>query len=126
MAPAHGEFDISISDNIVQIKFMGSFNEYGIKAAFCELRKVIEKFNGKKFLLISNYNGVEGATPETFDEIVINNQWMSQRNIIAKAVITNSETIKSIGLKRVPQGNINTEFFKCETQATQWLLEQCC
>jgi hypothetical protein len=124
MAPAHGQFAISINDNIVKIKFIGCFNDYGIKGAFSELRKVIENFNGKKFLLISNYCEVDGATPEAFDEIVKNNQWMSQRNIVAKAIIITSETIKSIGLSRVPQGDINTEFFKCEKQATQWLLEQ--
>tara|TARA_R110001583_G_scaffold112917_6_gene263126 strand:+ start:4582 stop:4977 length:396 start_codon:yes stop_codon:yes gene_type:complete len=124
MAPVHGQFDISRKDNILQIRFIGSFNEFGIKAACFELRQVIEAFNGATFLLISNYSGVEGATPEAFDEIAKHNQWMSQRNIIAKAIITTSETIKNIGLRRVPQGDINSKFFKCENQATQWLIEQ--
>jgi len=32
----HGEYSISVSDNVISMKLIGSFNEYGVRSLFTE------------------------------------------------------------------------------------------
>ncbi|WP_413698617.1 hypothetical protein ACLKMH_13375 [Psychromonas sp. KJ10-10] len=94
------------------------------KRAFKELRQSIEHFDGNCFLLFCDYQELEGATPEAYNEVCINNNWLMQKNIVAKAIVFASDTVKNIGFKHVPQEGINSKVFKCKDTGMQWLNQQ--
>jgi hypothetical protein len=121
----HGEYSILVTGNIIHITCKGAFNEYGVKSCFKEAKELIDSFNGRKFAVITDYSKLEGATPEAFDEVNLNNLWLSKQNIIAKAVVVNSVVIRGIKEKRVlKQKNFKTEFFDSIEKSTEWLLQQ--
>lgn len=122
MTLEHGQHSIIVKDNVIYIKLVGSFNEYGAKALFSEVKEVINTFNGCEFAIIADFLEFQGATPEGFDEANSYNEWLYDKGIKAKAIVTNSAALRNIDKQRVPaQKMIKTEFFNHINDAALWL-----
>jgi hypothetical protein len=122
MRMAHGECFISIEDDIVYIKSVGAFNLEGIVKANQDIVSAICTFGHKKFKLLVDYSELEGGTPEAFDRLNECNTWLNSQNMIAKAVVINSQITLTILEQRAPARSLhNDKNFESKITAIEWL-----
>ncbi len=125
MAIAHGNTTISIEEDIVIIKSIGSFNQESIKQSFQEVKTLIKSIFPKKFKMLADYPQVEGATPESFETIEEINIWLKSQNMVAKAIVIKSSLLLSILKSRSPSRNtLNEKYFDDNNSAINWLKAQ--
>ncbi|KGJ95176.1 hypothetical protein [Colwellia psychrerythraea] len=125
MATEHGESSISVDGDIIFVKAIGSFNLEGIVKVITELKLIIESFAQKDFKLLFDYTQTEGATPEVFEKINECNIWLNNQNMVAKAVIINSQILMTILESRTPARDCqNSKQFEDKASAITWLKSQ--
>ncbi|WP_394130537.1 hypothetical protein [Shewanella maritima] len=125
MQEAHGEYQISVTGNIIHTKMMGSYNEEGAKAYTYEVMKLVKSFDGKPFGIIVDSSEVLGGTPEAYAALDKYNIWMEKNNMAAKALVFNAKIMATILKNQSPSmraDNIGT-FTNAET-ALEWLNKQ--
>lgn len=64
----HGEFEISLVNNIIYTNLFGTFNDQGVIAWSNALKKAINSFNGRAFSILVNELEADSATPEALSE----------------------------------------------------------
>lgn len=122
MTVEHGENTIIVKENIIHITLKGGFNEYGAKDVSRKTKEIICAFNQKRFLMLVNLLNLEGATPEAFNTSNEFNEWLNSQNMVAKAIVITSQTIKAIDQQWVPSKTVqNIEYFDNEEDALKWL-----
>ena len=114
-----------VKENIIHVTLKGAFNEYGAKDVSKKAKEVILALNDKKFLVLVNLLSLEGATPEAFNISNEFNEWLNCQNMVAKAIVVTSQTIKAIDQQWVPSKVVqNIEYFENEDAAFAWLEKQ--
>lgn len=125
MTLKHGESTIILKGNIIHITLEGAFNEYGAKEVSATTREIINTLNQKEFLILANLLNLNGATPEAFSISNEFNAWLNNQNMVAKAIVIQSDTVKEIDKHWVPSKAIqNIEYFDNEDDALIWLKKQ--
>lgn len=69
MNTIHGEYIVTVDENIIAVTMLGAFTIEGIKACIKEVRMKTESLKDKVFCLMSNILQLSGATPDANDEI---------------------------------------------------------
>ncbi|MBA6290872.1 hypothetical protein H4J58_04825 [Colwellia sp. MB3u-70] len=125
MTLEHGENTIVLKENIIHITLNGAFNEYGAKDVAQKTKEIIAALKQDRFLILANLLSLDGATPEAFYISNKFNRWLNNKNMIAKAIVITSETIKNIDQQWVPSKSVqNIEYFHNVDDALIWLKEQ--
>lgn len=125
MNSPHGNCLVSVNNDIICIKPVGSFNEEGIIQAVQNIHTAIDTFSYRGFKLLIDYSEIEGATPKAFVQINDFNLWLNYQNLIAKAVVTNLSMTLPILESRVPaRKQQNDKVFETKPAAIDWLKTQ--
>jgi len=125
MQSAHGKFKISVNENQISTKLLGSYNTQGIEAWISEMKKTISSFSGAPFTILVDEIGAKGATPQALAKGNEYNEWLNHQNLVAKAVIYGESIYKEIDNKSLPaRAKQNIKFFETVEDAQCWLLEQ--
>ncbi|MFT6902254.1 MAG: CTP:phosphocholine cytidylyltransferase-like protein [Colwellia sp.] len=125
MYQAHGKNIISVEGNIIISKITGAFNLEGVDKSIADIKVVVENFGQNEFKYLINYIDTEGATPEVYDKINQFNTWLNSQNMVAKAIVINSNVLLNIGESRIPAGSsLNGRVFDDEVNAMIWLKSQ--
>jgi len=118
----HGEFVLSIEGYLITATLSGCFNEIGAQAYTQASKALIESLNGHPFAVLVNNLQVDGGVPEAFAILEAHNQWVSQQNIIAKAVVSQSQALNTITVARSPSmTKQNLALFTNIEDAINWL-----
>ena len=117
----HGEYGITVDDNIISIAISEAFNEYCIIQLTAELKLIVSSFPHKAFFLIVDLLNSEGGTPEAFEESRKCNLWLDQQNIIAKAILSDSSTFIAINEARLRRTDKQLiQYFHTRSDAIHW------
>jgi len=122
MNQPHGNYNVNVKDNIIHIRFSGSFNENCTNDLFQEIKSVIKYFKEKGILILSDLSTFQGATPDAYYISEKYNQWLNTKNLIAKAIVFHSTVVQDINLSRVQSlKEQNIKYFDNESNALAWL-----
>ncbi|MCW8833329.1 MAG: hypothetical protein OQK09_02195 [Colwellia sp.] len=125
MNEEHGENTIHVKDNIIYVTLAGAFNEHGAENVSKKATQIISTFNHKKFMILINLLKLDGATPEAYKISNEFNGWLNSQNMVAKAIVITSQSIKAIDQQWVPsKAGQNIEYFDNEDDALKWLHKQ--
>lgn len=121
----HGDFEVTFDNTILTVKLSGSFNEFGtLKLTEC-IKSNLESLNGQKFHMLVDDRELDGFTPEAYQVIEENNQWLDTQNLIEKAFIMKSLVQESLDDHFVPsKKGQNTKAFADKTSVIAWLKNQ--
>ncbi len=72
----HGQVSIRQDGNIIIVKLVGGFNEFGAKKYTDGVKGIIGNFNGEPFTILVNNLELSGGTPEAYEEVEQYNQWL--------------------------------------------------
>jgi len=122
----HGTYEVEKRDRVVILRLKGSFNHEGCIAFVNELKQNIEPFGLQHpFAFIFNIIKLEGGTPEAYAELELYNQWLNERNMIAKGMVFSSRVKLTIGETLTPsRSSQNIENFTDETDALIWVQQE--
>jgi len=122
MSSNHGKSFLSVDGDIITVKVAGAFNSGGISKSIDELKVAIDSFCQGGFKLLFDYREAEGGTPEVFEKINECNIWLNSQNMIAKALVINSNVLLTILESRTPaRSSQNSKNFDNKTDAIKWL-----
>jgi hypothetical protein len=125
MNQEHGKNIISVEGDIIISKIIGPFNVEGVNKSITDLKTVVDSFCQNKFKLLIDYIDAEGATPEVYEKINECNIWLNSQNMVAKALVTNSNVALSILESRTPaRSSLNESAFNDKANAIIWLKSQ--
>ncbi|MBA6262734.1 hypothetical protein [Colwellia sp. Bg11-12] len=125
MNQEHGKNIISVEGDIIISKIIGAFNVEGVNKSITDLKTVVDSFCQNKFKLLIDYIDAEGATPEVYEKINECNIWLNSQNMVAKALVTNSNVALSILESRTPaRSSLNERIFDDKASAMSWLKSQ--
>lgn len=125
MNKEHGQYFISIDNDIIFIKAVGAFNVEGVIEAIRDTKQFIESQKLQCFKLLVDYLDLEGLTPDAFDKLNELNLWLNEQNMVAKAVVIDSPVILDIFGQRSPARKLHLDKnFDNKTQAIKWLKHQ--
>ncbi len=122
MHALHGEFNINIENDIINITVQGAFNDVGAKAVTEQLVQHITALNNEPFAILINLLEFEGGTPEVFAVSDEFNAWLNSKNMVAKALVFTSPALIMIEktLVKSKQGQ-NIQYFADEVEAIVWI-----
>ena len=122
----HGDFTVVLSNNVIETKLAGSFNEQGTVQYINAVKEKVSELKGEPFAMLIDDLALEGGTPEAYAVLNDYVQWLNQQKIIARAFLIESEIQKEIFLKRMPAyKKQNVCFFKDREAAIEWLRQEC-
>jgi CTP:phosphocholine cytidylyltransferase-like protein len=125
MNQEHGKNIISVEGDIIISKIIGPFNVEGVNKSITDLKTVVDSFCQNKFKLLIDYIDAEGVTPEVYEKINECNIWLNSQNMVAKALVTNSNVALSILESRTPaRSSLNESVFNDKANAIIWLKSQ--
>ncbi|MCV2884875.1 hypothetical protein OE749_09220 [Aestuariibacter sp. AA17] len=125
MYAAHGDFSVVIQDDIIEVQLIGMFNHEGTEQYVNKVKAAVAKFDGRPFSMLIDDLKMEGGTPEAYEILNRYNTWLNNQNLVAKALIIDSEVKKFIILDRTPAlKNQNARFFKSRSKAIAWLRDE--
>ncbi len=122
MVIEHGEVTIEVDGNIIIVRTMGAFNEYGTQQYTNGVRKIVDGLQGESFSILINNLQFQGGTPEAYQELEGYNIWLNKQKLIAKAMVIissiNLDVINKLSPSRASQ---QTRSFDNEKDAMTWL-----
>jgi hypothetical protein len=121
----HGEFNINLDQDIINITVKGAFNDVGAKAVIEQLVQHITTLNNEPFAILANLLEFEGGTPDVFAVTDEFNAWLNSKNMVAKALVFTSPALIMIEqtLVKSKKGQ-NIQYFADETEAIAWIDSQ--
>ena len=118
----HGEVTIEITGNIIIVRTIGAFNEYGAKKYTDGMKAAVDSLDDKSFSILVNNLEFLGGTPEAYQELEDYNIWLNQEKLIAKAMVITSTIILDVIDKLSPsRAAQQTKSFADENTAMHWL-----
>lgn len=121
----HGEYKITVDNNIVTICLKGSFNKQAVTCCTTEIKRIVEDNYPNKFCILFDNSEYTGCTPDGFETLEAFNQWLGDKNLVAKAMVINSSMHLDIIDKRTPsRQNQKIKNFNCLAEAQNWLQQQ--
>ena len=125
----HGDFQIfREGTHLLVSRMSGMYNEQGAKAYVRKIKATIEEFQGQDYVMLLDFQGTEGATPEAFHEMSAYIEWQNQLgNMIAKAYILGPKSMLTQQMLKqwAPHSSYDQiGYYSTEDEARQWLEEQ--
>ena len=121
----HGDREVSLSGQIITARFIGLFNEHGVRRITDEIKACVEQLQGSSFAILIDDLKLEGGTPEAYAVLEEYNQWLNTKKLAAKAMLIKSASHKAIINKLSPSRAKQTiEYFTEEESAIDWLKQQ--
>ena len=118
----HGEVIITTHNNIIIVKLIGGFNEFGAKKYTNGVKELVANFNGENFSILINNLEMEGGTPEAYDELEQYNKWLNTQKLTAKAMVISSIAAAHIIDHLSPSRKLQRcKSFDNEADAMHWL-----
>lgn len=125
MSTSFSNYSIEVKENIIYLLIEGSLDIETSQRWIDEMKLVIKGFEGREFKILVDTLKMDGATPEAYDVIDDYNKWLSNQNIIAKAMIMPQKFLKEIYEARVPSRlGHEVKCFLDREVGEKWLLEQ--
>ncbi|MCJ8294206.1 MAG: hypothetical protein MJK15_07345 [Colwellia sp.] len=122
MGIEHGKVSISLKGNIIVVRNVGAFNEYGAQKYTNGVEAIVNDLPDVSFSILINNLDFLGATPEAYQELENYNVWLNQQKLIAKAmVITSNTTLDVINKLSPSRASQQTRSFDNEDDAMNWL-----
>ena len=122
MGIEHGKVSISLKGNIIVVRNVGAFNEYGAQKYTNGVEAIVNDLPDVSFSILINNLDFLGATPEAYQELENYNVWLNQQKLIAKAmVITSNTTLDVINKLSPSRASQQTRSFDNEEDAMHWL-----
>jgi len=122
MDSEHGEVSIEVIDNIIIVRAVGAFNEFGAQKYTSSIRTAINCMQKQRFSILINNLKFLGGTPEAYQELEDYNAWLNQKELIGKAmVITSNITLDVINKLSPSRAMQQTKNFDNENDAMNWL-----
>ena len=122
MGIEHFKVSISLKGNIIVVRNVGAFNEYGAQKYTNGVEAIVNDLPDVSFSILINNLDFLGATPEAYQELENYNVWLNQQKLIAKAmVITSNTTLDVINKLSPPRASQQTRSFDNEEDAMSWL-----
>ena len=121
----HGEYTVTVEGAIINVTFIGMFNDTASKKVCSYVEELINGMNGASFCLLFNLLDYEGSTPEAH---VIGNQhfkWIEKQNCLGRATVVANMALVEISRYEqasLRQSNIDSKMFEVEVDAKTWLL----
>ncbi|MCP4597437.1 STAS/SEC14 domain-containing protein [Neptuniibacter sp.] len=127
MSISHGTVTASLDKQIIRVTLKGMFNELGAKEYTNTVKKYVLQLESKPFAILINNLEMKGGTPEAYQELESYNRWLNTQNLIAKAMVIESnlhqQMIDHYSPSRKSQ---NTRSFLTEEEALNWLQQELC
>lgn len=121
----HGTYSIKKDADIVRYELIGTFNENVTQDFIDELKSLILGYSSRPFKLMNVQIQLEGATPAAFELVNQLNEWLNTQNMIAKAIVNNSEVLAKMHRFFIPAREAqNIQYFSREEDALAWLTSQ--
>lgn len=118
----HGDVLISVDNQIINVELTGAFNYEGAKYYSTKIKRAINSLKIKKFAVCVDIRGVEGGTPEAFQELEQLNSWLNSNGLIAKAFVKKGSFLCQ--LLRINCPSLKEQCcqgFASDTPAHEWL-----
>lgn len=120
----HGYHTIEIRDNVFIVSLIGSFDEYDIQGYIDDIRSFVSSMEGKPAYQIVNDYELVGITPEGYQQLEANNQWLLNHNLLAKAIVSDKPVQQNLDFRWTPSlQKLNTRYFTDMQEAEQWIDE---
>lgn len=121
----HGIYSVELKDNIIWVTLEGAFNDLGVLGWTNAIKDIVNTLNGKPFCILMDMKKALGGTPEAFAVSNDYNAWLSQQNMLAKALIYPSQVFEEMDNSLVPaKKNQNISVFDNIDDAALWLQQQ--
>ena len=125
MSLIHGDFDVSFIENILVVKLIGSFNEFGAMELTAVIKEKIKSLQGVTFCMLVDDIELNGFTPEAYQVVEESNKWLNGQCLIAKAFLTQSLVKEELDNYFVPSKKEQNAQVFCELEtAINWLKSQ--
>lgn len=119
---AHGNAVVSCEGRMIKAKFSGSFNSTGVLKYVNEIKSLVHSLDGASFVILADYVGLEGGTPNAYKVFESYSQWLNKQPLIAKATVSQSLIKMQIVRSLSPsQKHQNIQVFEKENEAICWL-----
>lgn len=119
----HGHVEFSlINDIIIVATLTGSFNEFGARDYTHGIKQCVKALQDKHFAILVDNTHMLGGTPEAYQELEMYNQWLTQTNLVAKAIIVSQHITTELIKAHSPSVNLqNMKGFTDKKLALEWL-----
>ncbi len=116
-----GEVSITVDEKIIFVKSIGAFNALGTKKYTDGIKTIVNNFQGQGFSILINNLEKSGSTPEAYQALDKFNKWLTNQNLIAKAMVITVK--KGMHLVNTPAriNNQQNKLFDNEGDAIKWL-----
>lgn len=125
MSLSHGTVIASLDKQIIRATLKGMFNELGAQEYTNTVKEYVLSLGSKPFAILINNLEMKGGTPEAYQELEKYNRWLNTQNLIAKAMVIESnlhqQMIDHYSPSRQSQ---NTRSFLTEEEAINWLQQE--
>ena len=122
MSLIHGDFEVSFIENILVVKLIGSFNEFGAIELTAAIKERINSLQGLTFCMLVDDIEFHGFTPEAYQVVEENNKWLNKQSLTAKAFLMRSHVQEELDDYFVPSKKEQNVKVFCELEtAIQWL-----
>lgn len=120
----HGQSEIVIEGQIIHVRLIGAFNDFGANEYIRKVKQAILSFENSAIVMLIDDRALDGGTPESYQLIDEYNQWCKTQNILGKAIVTtnipSANIIQSNAKSYLSQ---DVRFFNNIPDALQWLNE---
>lgn len=121
----HGDFEVSFIGNILLVKLIGSFNEFGAMELTTVIKQKVKSLQGLAFCMLVDDIELHGFTPEAYQVVEEYNKWLNKQSLAAKAFLTQSLVQEELHDYFVPSKKEQNVKAFCELKtAIQWLKSQ--
>jgi hypothetical protein len=121
----HGNYIVTVEGAIINVTFIGMFNDTASKNVCTYVEELINEMNGASFCMLFNMLDYEGSTPDAHKIGDQHFKWLEKQNCLGRAIVTSSMALIEISRneqKSLRQSNIEFRIFETEADARMWLL----
>lgn len=93
---AHGHYNIELRDGYIYIQYIGEFNVEAAESVYRDFKSSLLELDDRNIKVIVDCLEFKGATPECFTVTKKINKLQNDRNLLGKAVISQSEFHKKV------------------------------
>jgi hypothetical protein len=121
----HGEYIVTVEEAIINVTFIGMFNDTASKNVCAYVEEIINGMNGARFSMLFNLLEYEGSTPDAHRIGDQHFKWIEKQNCFGRATVAKNMALIEISRNEqtsLRQSNVEARMFATEADAKAWLL----
>ncbi|NMP32606.1 hypothetical protein HII17_13650 [Thalassotalea sp. M1531] len=121
----HGEYKVTVEKDIINVTFIGMFNEVASANVCSIVEDIINEMNGARFCMLFNMLEYEGSTPEAHTVGDKHFEWLEKQNCHGRAIVVSQKALIYIARSEqasLRNSNIENKMFEAVQDARTWLL----